>query len=96
MSNSKDFIIENGVLKKYVGSGGDVVIPEDVKCIGDHAFGGCHDLTGVVIPASVTHIGQWAFASCRSLVNAEVPYGMKSIGDYAFAQSNLVPASFRE
>lgn len=90
MGNARDFIIENGILKKYVGPGGDVVIPEDVKCIGDHAFGGCHDLTGVVIPASVTHIGQWAFASCRSLVNAEVPYGMKSIGDYAFAQSNLV------
>ena len=28
MSNASDFIIENGVLKKYVGPGGDVVIPE--------------------------------------------------------------------
>ena len=31
MSDSKDFIIENGVLKEYVGSGGDVVIPDGVK-----------------------------------------------------------------
>ena len=30
MSNLSDFIIENGVLKKYVGPGGDVVIPEGV------------------------------------------------------------------
>ena len=30
MSNASDFIIENGVLTKYVGPGGDVVIPEGV------------------------------------------------------------------
>lgn len=30
MSNASDFIIENGVLIKYVGPGGDVVIPEGV------------------------------------------------------------------
>ena len=28
MSSASDFVIENGVLKKYVGPGGDVVIPE--------------------------------------------------------------------
>ena len=27
MSSASDFVIENGVLKKYVGSGGDVVVP---------------------------------------------------------------------
>jgi hypothetical protein len=27
MSNASDFIVENGVLTKYVGPGGDVVIP---------------------------------------------------------------------
>ena len=30
MSNASDFIIGNGVLKKYVGPGGDVVIPEHI------------------------------------------------------------------
>ena len=30
MSNTSDFIIENGVLQKYVGSDGDVVIPDGV------------------------------------------------------------------
>ena len=30
MSNPNDFIIENGMLKKYQGPGGDVVIPENV------------------------------------------------------------------
>ena len=41
MSNASDFVIENGVLKKYVGSGGDVVIPEEVTAIGNGAFSGC-------------------------------------------------------
>ena len=38
MSNASDFIIENGVLRKYVGPGGDVVIPEGVTEIGIKAF----------------------------------------------------------
>ena len=38
MSNASDFIIENGVLKKYVGPGGDVVIPEGVSSVGKKAF----------------------------------------------------------
>jgi hypothetical protein len=31
MSDLKDFIIENGVLKKYTGEGGDVIIPDGVS-----------------------------------------------------------------
>ena len=38
MSNASDFIIENGVLKKYVGPGGNVIIPDDVSVIGSEAF----------------------------------------------------------
>ena len=38
MSNANDFIIENGVLIKYVGPGGDVVIPDEVVEIGEGAF----------------------------------------------------------
>ena len=38
MSNINDFVIENGVLEKYTGPGGDVVIPEGVTSIGDSAF----------------------------------------------------------
>jgi hypothetical protein len=38
MSNAGDFIIENGVLTKYVGPDGDVVIPDEVVEIGEGAF----------------------------------------------------------
>ena len=30
MSNASDFVIENGVLTKYKGFGGKVIIPEEV------------------------------------------------------------------
>ena len=38
MSSASNFVIENGVLKKYVGMDADVVIPEGVTEIGENAF----------------------------------------------------------
>ena len=64
MSSASDFIIENGVLKKYVGPGGDVTIPEGVTSIGDGAFRCCESLKSVTIPDSVTSIGNGAFGWC--------------------------------
>jgi len=56
-----DFTIENGVLTKYNGSGGAVVIPAGVTSIGDYVFSWCSSLTSVTIPDSVTDIGDRAF-----------------------------------
>ena len=39
-----DFIIEDGVLKEYVGEESDVVIPDGVTAIGDGVFDGCERL----------------------------------------------------
>ena len=64
MSSSSDFVIENGVLKKYNGPGGDVVIPDGVTEIGDRAFFRCGSLESVTIPDGVTHIGKRAFSRC--------------------------------
>ena len=65
MSSSSDFIIEKGVSKKYVGPGGDVVIPEGVDSIGEWAFKDCsNSLTSVTIPNSVTSIEPCAFNYC--------------------------------
>lgn len=33
MSSASDFVIEDGVLKKYCGPGGDVVVPEGVASV---------------------------------------------------------------
>ena len=38
MSAEKDFRIEDGVLIKYLGSGVNAVIPENITAIGNGAF----------------------------------------------------------
>ena len=80
----KDFEIESGVLKKYTGKGGDVVIPDGVSSIGNQAFFGCESLMSVTIPDSVTGIGRYVFFGCRSLMSVAISDSVTSIGDSAF------------
>ncbi|MBP3760556.1 MAG: leucine-rich repeat protein [Ruminococcus sp.] len=79
-----DFKINKGVLRKYKGSGGDVVIPNSVTRIGDKAFYGCKSLKSVVIPNSVTRIGESAFDSCENLESVDIPNSVTSIEGAAF------------
>ncbi|MDE6312427.1 MAG: leucine-rich repeat protein [Lachnospiraceae bacterium] len=67
-----DFQIEDGVLVKYRGAGGDVVVPDGVTSIGDFAFDGCSSLSSIEIPGSVTEIGNYAFGGCSSLSSINV------------------------
>jgi hypothetical protein len=79
-SSSVDFDIKNGVLKKYKGKGGNVVIPYGVTAIGMGAFEVCEDLLSVSIPDSVISIGEGAFGNCRKLSSVSIPNSVSSIG----------------
>ena len=85
MSNASDFVIENGVLKKYVGKDANVTIPDGVTSIGYSAFSWCIGLKSITLPESVTSIGNGAFSEQHSLTSITIPEGMTNIGDYAFS-----------
>ena len=84
MSNINDFIIEDGVLKKYVGPGGEVTIPQGVTKINTNAFKGCTTLISVTIPTGVTNIGAGAFYKCTSLTSVTIPESVTLIGKESF------------
>ncbi len=84
MSNINDFIIENGVLKEYVGNDEEVIIPEGIVRIGEGAFYGREDIVSVTIPDGVTSIGEKSFFGCVLLTDITIPDSVTEIGDSAF------------
>lgn len=81
MSNASDFkISQTGILTKYTGPGGDVVIPDGVKSIGKDAFSNCTTLRSVSIPAGTKSVGDRAFCGCKNLLNVSFPDNLQSIG----------------
>ena len=88
MSDPGDFIIENSVLTKYVGPGGDVVIPEGVTSIGEKVFASSKTLTGVTLPKSLKTVRAEAFASCSGLKSVAIPRGVTEIRFGAFDWCN--------
>lgn len=67
MSDIKDFVIEEGVLKAYNGGDENIVIPSEIAIISDSAFAFNKKLVSVEIPNGVTIIGSSAINSERDL-----------------------------
>jgi len=88
-----DFIFNSatGTILGYVGSGGDVIIPEkilgkEVLAIGDDAFLNCSALTKIELPSKVASIGNNAFMRCGNLKHIFIPDGVISVGSRAFLE----------
>ncbi len=80
-----DFTVsESGVLTEYHGPGGEVVIPDGVKWVGDCVFAYREDITGVTFPDSLSGIGKAAFSGCTALTELALPGGVV-IDDSAFS-----------
>ena len=63
----------------------NLVIPEDVTSIGQHAFCGCTGLTSINIPSSVTSIGDCAFEGCTGLTSINIPESVTNIKRSTFS-----------
>lgn len=80
------FVIdENGVLKKYLGIGGDIVIPEGVKEIAANAFASNSVITGVEIASTVVKIGEKAFYNMVNIQKVSMPDSVVEMGQYVFS-----------
>ncbi len=100
MAEPEDFVIENGLLTKYEGPGGNVEIPEGVTEIGSRAFQYCKGLTDITISATVRRVGKDAFQYCEKLRRAALGTGVEEIDDEAFQgcfslQHIAIPAGVR-
>lgn len=79
------FLVENGVLVKYSGPGGNITIPEGVTEIGEDAFEDCTGLTGAVLPDGLKRIGARAFKNCWNLKDISLPESLTEIRAFAFS-----------
>lgn len=84
-SSSEEFEITNNILVKYTGSSNIVVVPEDVKVIGERAFNWCENLVAITLPTKLAAIKAKAFYGCKNLNTIELPDTLVVIEENAFA-----------
>lgn len=85
-----EFRINDGVLMRYRGAGGSVVIPDFVKSINKSAFAECKQVTSIVIPDSVTSLGVGVFEDCSSLASVTLPDNLTIIPEGTFGNCSLL------
>ena len=89
-----DFVVVNGSLIAYQGTGTSAVVPEGVAVIGSSAFdtdynADATNLVSVTLPKGLEEISSDAFSGCENLQAIDIPRGVWFIGSYAFAWTGL-------
>ncbi len=78
------FEIENDVLKTYHGTERNIIIPANVREIGDSAFRNYTRLQSITLPEGLTRIGKSAFWGCKNLKSITLPESLSEIEGCAF------------
>lgn len=69
---------------KFQGELRNLVIPDNVKTIGDYAFCENNRLVSLKLGAGLTEIGKYAFSDCTTLTEVSIPDNVTTINQYAF------------
>lgn len=91
-----DFLVKDGILTGYVGSGTDLVIGENVTEIGSFAFNKNAKITSVVIGGQVRVIRSYAFANCNHLSSVTIGGNVRAIEEAAFQFSPIKQVQLEE
>lgn len=81
---SNPYIIEDNILIGYDGPGGDLILPDGLRGVGERTFHGRCDIRSVVIPEDYRFIGDYAFYGCSRLESVTLPSSMANIGAECF------------
>lgn len=85
---NEDSVIPNNMFNNGFRGLEELILPKNVKSIGDYALEECVSLKKIEIHSSVKVIGSGAFKNCTDLESIELPETITSIGSGAFWQCN--------
>lgn len=83
--SNENFQMSGDTLVRYTGDDTEIVIPSNVKAIGNAAFTNNHDITKVTFGDNVEVIEANAFSGCDGLKRVILTDSIIEIGDSAFA-----------
>lgn len=83
--DSKDFIIESGVVTKYLGSSNVVIVPDGVNELSPCLFWDNQKIKEVRLPNSLISISGDTFYNCTNLEKVNIPSSCKFMGNNPFA-----------
>lgn len=73
-----------GVLKRYKGQGGNVVLPGTVRSVGKYVFDQNQSINSLVLPEEAIEFKEYSCRGCMKLERVSVAKKLRYIGDYAF------------
>lgn len=73
------------------GFTGELILPDNLEIIGNHAFGECRHFYGSLrLPKKLKKLGYWCFFSCEGFTgDLEIPQGITEIPETAFCYSGF-------
>ena len=86
----QNFIVQNTVLKKYIGRESFLKLPEGIMEIGEEAFARFEELQKIILPSSLRKISWKAFEYCSALREIEIPANVDHIEEFAFSHCEML------